>query len=219
MKILIVEDNQRLRRSILEYTRAEGCVADAASDGEEGLYKALNWDYDLILLDVMMPKIDGWEMLRRIRERKTTPVIMVTARDQIDDRVRGLDEGADDYLVKPFEMRELMARIRANTRRVENNPQPCLEAGDIMVNTVKRQAYFKDQAVELTAREYTLLEMFMYKRNEVLSREFIYDHLFDERDETVSNMLEVYVYKLRSKFGKDSIQTRRGLGYIFMPES
>ncbi len=219
MKILIVEDNQRLRRSMLEYTRAEGCVADSASDGEEGLYKAMNWDYDLILLDVMMPKIDGWEMLRQIREQKDTPVILVTARDQIDDRVRGLDDGADDYLVKPFEMRELMARIRANLRRVENSPKPCLKAGDIVVNTVKRQAYFKDESVELTAREYTLLEMFMYKQNEVLSREYIYDHLFDESDETVSNMLEVYVYKLRSKFGKDSIQTRRGLGYVFMPDS
>ena len=218
MKVLIVEDNSRLRRSMLEYVRAEGYVADAAEDGAEGLYKAQNWDYDLILLDVMMPEMDGWAVLEKLRERKTTPVIMVTARDQIDDRIRGLDEGADDYLVKPFEMSELMARIRANVRRAEGNPQPRLRAGDIEVNTVNRTAYLNQEIVDLTAREYTLLEMFMYKRNEVVSRDFIYDHLFDERDETVSNMLEVYIYKLRAKFGKESIQTRRGMGYVFMPE-
>ncbi|MEM9160974.1 MAG: response regulator transcription factor [Verrucomicrobiota bacterium] len=218
MKVLIVEDNDRLRRSMLEYARAEGLVADAVGDGEEGLYRAENWDYDVVLLDVMMPRMDGWEVLRKLRETRTTPVIMVTARDQIDDRIRGLDEGADDYLVKPFEMEELMARIRANVRRSKGSPKPHVEVGDVGLNTASRTAYFKGEAVELTAREYTLLEMFVYKRNEVVSRDYIYERLFDDRDESMSNMLEVYVYKLRSKFGKDSIQTRRGMGYIFMPE-
>lgn len=133
--MLIVEDNDRLRKSLLDYVRDDGFAADAAGDGEEGLYKALNWDYDLVVLDVMLPKLDGWELVQRLRQAgKEMPVIMLTARDKLDDRVKGLDRGADDYMVKPFEMDELTARIRAALRRSHGAPNPVLNIGPIQLN-------------------------------------------------------------------------------------
>jgi len=218
MKVLVVEDNPRLRKSIVDYLRDEGCVTDAAGDGAEGLYKAVNWDYDVVVLDVMLPEMDGWSVLENIRQQKETPVIMLTARDELKDRVRGLDGGADDYLVKPFEMEELVARIRALSRRSEGARSPVLEVGPILVHTASRRVELNGESVELTAREYTLLELFVYKRDQVLSRDFLYERLFDENDESISNMLDVYIYKLRRKFGKQRIQTRRGQGYMLVSE-
>jgi two-component system OmpR family response regulator len=218
MKILIVEDNDRLRKSLLEYLRDEGFAADAAEDGEEGLYKAMNWEYDAIVLDVMMPKLDGFEVLKRLRTSgKKCPVIMLTARDQIWDKLRGLNGGADDYLAKPFEMDELVARLRSAIRRTAASPNPYLEIGPIKLNTATRTAYVGNVMVVLTAREYALMEILAMHRDEVVTREFLYERLFDERDESVSNMLDVYIYKLRQKFGKDHIQTRRGMGYQLTP--
>ena len=217
MKILIVEDNDRLRKSLLDYIRDDGFAADAAGDGEEGLYKAQNWDYDLIVLDVMLPKLDGWEVIQRLRQAgKTMPVIMLTARDKVDDRIKGLNCGADDYMVKPFEMDELIARIRAALRRSHGAPNPVLNAGPIQLNTATRTAFIEGTLVMLTAREYALLEILMNKQNEIVTRDYIYEHLFDERDETMSNMLDVYIYKLRQKFGKEHLQTRRGMGYMLV---
>jgi len=218
MKILIVEDNDRLRKSLLEYLRDEGFAADAAGDGEEGLYKAMNWDYDAIVLDVMMPKLDGFEVLKKLRTAgRKCPVIMLTARDQIWDKLRGLNGGADDYLTKPFEMDELAARLRSAIRRTADAPNPYLEIGPIKLNTATRTAYVGSDMVVLTAREYALMEILAMHRDEVVTREFLYERLFDERDESVSNMLDVYIYKLRQKFGKDHIQTRRGMGYQLTP--
>jgi len=217
MKILIIEDNDRLRKSLLDYIRDEGFAADAAEDGEEGLYKAVNWEYDLIVLDVMLPKLDGWELLQRLRQAgKNMPVIMLTARDALDDRLKGLNCGADDYMVKPFEMEELVARIRATIRRSGGTGNPVLTLGPIQLNTATRPALLKGQLIMLTAREYSLLEIFMTRANTVVDRDFIYEHLFDERDESVSNMLDVYIYKLRQKLGKDHLQTRRGMGYMLV---
>jgi two-component system OmpR family response regulator len=217
MKILIVEDNDRLRKSLLDYIRDDGFTADAAGDGEEGLYKALNWDYDLVVLDVMLPKLDGWELIQRLRQAgKKMPVIMLTARDRLDDRIKGLNCGADDYMVKPFEMEELTARIRAALRRSHGEPNPVLNVGPIQLNTATRTAFLKGELIVLTAREYALLEILMMKSNEVVTRDYIYEHLFDERDESMSNMLDVYMYKLRQKLGKDHLQTRRGMGYVLI---
>lgn len=144
------------------------------------------------------------------------PVIMLTARDALDDRLKGLNCGADDYMVKPFEMEELVARIRATIRRSGGTGNPVMTLGPIQLNTATRTALVKGQLIMLTAREYSLLEIFMTRANTVVDRDYIYEHLFDERDESVSNMLDVYIYKLRQKLGKDHLQTRRGMGYMLV---
>lgn len=214
MKILVVEDNDRLRKSLVEYLRDEGFAADGAADGEEGLHRAREWDYDAIVLDVMIPAPDGFEVLRRLRaEGKTAPVLMLTARGGLDDRLHGLDSGADDYLTKPFELAELVARIRSLGRRARHAPNPLIRIGALEMNTALRTITLAGGAVELTAREYALLELLALRREEVVSRDFLYEHLFDERDDTMSNMLDVYIYKLRHKLGKGVIRTRRGIGY------
>jgi two-component system, OmpR family, response regulator len=214
MKILVVEDNDRLRKSLVEYLRDEGFAADGVADGEDGLHRAREWDYDAIILDVMIPAPDGFEVLRRLRaEGGTAPVIMLTARTGLDDRLHGLDSGADDYLTKPFELAELVARIRSLVRRARHAPNPLVRIGALEMNTARRTTALAGAAVELTAREYALLELLALRRDEVVSREFLYEHLFDERDDTMSNMLDVYIYKLRHKLGKGAIRTRRGIGY------
>jgi two-component system OmpR family response regulator len=187
---------------------------DESADGEEGLYKALNWDYDLVVLDVMMPVMDGWEVLEKLRKEKQTPVLMLTALDQVRDKVKGLNHGADDYLAKPFDLAELVARVRAVIRRNGGEHRPEVSVGKVTINTTSKTLKVNDKEVEVTAREYAMAELMIQHRGEVVSRDFLYDHLFDENDESMSNMLDVYVYKLRQKFGKGFIKTRRGQGYI-----
>ncbi|MEM6601272.1 MAG: response regulator transcription factor [Verrucomicrobiota bacterium] len=218
MKVLVIEDNDRLRKSVLDYVRDEGFAADEAADGEEGFYKATNWQYDAIILDIMLPRLDGLQVLQQLRDSgSSTPVIILTARDAVQDRVSGLNSGADDYLVKPFEMEELVARIRAAIRRAGGRPKLVLEAGPIMLHTAQRTVTLNERQVELTAREYALLEILAFRQGAVVTRDEIYEKLFDERDETMSNMLDVYIYKLRQKFGKEHIVTRRGMGYQLVP--
>ncbi|MEY3897300.1 MAG: hypothetical protein RLZZ214_2821, partial [Verrucomicrobiota bacterium] len=184
MKILVVEDNDRLRKSLVEYLRDEGFAADGAADGEDGLHRAREWDYDAIVLDVMIPAPDGFEVLRRLRaEGRTAPVLMLTARSGLDDRLHGLDSGADDYLTKPFELAELVARIRSLARRARHAPNPLIRIGALEMNTALRTITLAGGAVELTAREYALLELLALRRDEVVGREFLYEHLFDERDD------------------------------------
>ncbi len=220
MKALIIEDNDRLRKSLLDYLRDEGFAADAAADGEEGFYKATNWEYDVIVLDAMIPLADGFEVLRKLRATgRTTPILMLTARGGLADRLRGLNTGADDYLVKPFEMEELVARIRSVIRRSKHAPNPLLQIGPLTLDTATRTACMGGNPMTLNAREYALLEMLVVHRDEVLSRAFLYEKLFDERDDSLSNMLDVYIYKLRQKVGKDFIRTRRGMGYQLVAES
>jgi two-component system OmpR family response regulator len=214
VRILVVEDEPDLLGALRKSLRDEGYAVDVAEDGEEGLYKATAWDYDAVILDIMLPKGDGWEVLRRIRRSKKIPVLMLTARDTVEDRIRGLDGGADDYLVKPFEIRELLARLRALIRRSAGQARAMLEIGDVAIDTASRTVKKAGHEVPLTAREYTLLEHLALHRGQLVSRADIYEHLFDENDDTVSKIVEVHVSNIRKKLGKNLIATRRGLGYI-----
>jgi two-component system OmpR family response regulator len=213
MRVLAVEDEPDLLGSLMKALREDGYAVDGAPDGEDGLYKAESYDYDAVVLDIMLPGIDGWEVLRRLRKTKKTPVLMLTARDAVRDRVRGLDSGADDYLVKPFELPELLARLRALIRRAASKAQPQLEIGDVTIDTAARKVSRQGQEVILTAREYTLLEFLALHRGELVTRTMLYDHLFDENDDTLSNLLDVHVSNLRKKLGHEFITTRRGHGY------
>lgn len=213
MRVLIVEDEPDLLASVLQAVREDGYAADGAADGEEGLYKAENYDYDAIVLDIMLPGLDGWEVLRRLRKSKKTPVLMLTARDAVRDRVKGLDTGADDYVVKPFDIDEVLARLRALIRRAASEAQPRLELGDVTVDTVARTVSQRGEPVTLTAREYALLEFLALHRGKLVTRTMLYEHLFDENDNTLSNLLDVHVSNLRKKLGHEFITTRRGHGY------
>lgn len=213
MRILIVEDEPDLLSGLAQALREEGYAVDTASDGEDGLYKAENYDYDAVVLDVMLPKLDGWEILARLRKTKKTPVLMLTARDQSRDRVRGLDTGADDYVVKPFDLPELFARLRALIRRSANKTTNVIEIGSVKIDTAARNVLLKGKPVELTAREYSLVEFLILHRGEVVTRTQLYEHLFDENDDTFSNLLDVHVSNVRKKLGAEFIATRRGHGY------
>jgi two-component system OmpR family response regulator len=158
MRILVIEDEPRLLRNLAKALREEGYAVDTADSGDDGLFKAETYDYDAIVLDVMLPRLDGWEVLQRLRKEKQTPVLMLTARDTSKDRVRGLDSGADDYLVKPFDLPELFARIRALIRRAAGQPRPVLELGDVAIDTRARTVTRSGEPVVLTAREYAILE-------------------------------------------------------------
>src|SRR6266496_612606 len=213
MRILVVEDEPRLLRNLAKALREEGYAVDMADAGDEGVYKAENYNYDAIVLDVMLPRLDGWEVLERLRKQKQTPVLMLTARDAGHDRVRGLDGGADDYLVKPFDLPELLARLRALIRRAAGQPRPHLAVGDVLIDTRARSVTRAGQPVALTAREYAVLEYLALHRGEVVTRTALYEHLFDESDDTLSNLLDVHVFSIRKKLGHDLIATRRGHGY------
>lgn len=214
MRVLVVEDQDDLREVVAETLREESFAVDESADGEEGLYKALNWDYDIVVLDVMMPVMDGLEVLEKLRKEKQTPVLMLTALDQVRDKVKGLNHGADDYLAKPFDLAELVARVRAVMRRKGGDHRPEVTVGNVTINTTAKTLRLGNQEVEVTAREFAMAELMIKHRDEVVTRDFLYDHLFDENDESMSNMLDVYVYKLRQKLGKNFIKTRRGQGYI-----
>lgn len=217
MRVLVVEDEPDLLGSLLKALREDDYAADGAPDGEEGLYKAEVNEYDAVVLDVMLPGIDGWELLRRLRKSKKTPVLMLTARDAVRDRVRGLDTGADDYLVKPFDVEELLARLRALIRRSANQPNSRLEIGDVVIDTAARKISRAGQEIILTAREYALVEFLALHRGKLVTRTMLYEHLFDEDDNTLSNLLDVHVSNIRKKLGHDFIATRRGHGYCIEP--
>jgi two-component system OmpR family response regulator len=213
MRVLIVEDEPDLLGSLLQAVREDGYAADGAADGEEGFYKAESYDYDAIVLDVMLPELDGWEVLQRLRKIKKTPVLMLTARDAVKDRVKGLDTGADDYVVKPFDVDEVLARLRALIRRSASEAQPRLEIGDVVIDMAARTVALRGELVTLTAREYALLEFLALHRGKLVTRTMLYEHLFDENDNTLSNLLDVHVSNLRKKLGHEFITTRRGHGY------
>ncbi|MBP6785450.1 MAG: response regulator transcription factor [Verrucomicrobiales bacterium] len=213
MRLLVVEDEPDLLAGLARALRREGYAVDTAEDGEDGLYKAQSTDYDAIVLDVMLPRLDGWEVLARLREGKSTPVLMLTARDRSADRVKGLDTGADDYLVKPFDSAELFARLRAIIRRGARQTRSVLEIGEVSLDTAARKVTRSGQLVTLTAREYVFLEYLALHRGEVVTRTALYEHLFDENESTLSNILDVHVFNLRKKLGQEFIVTRRGHGY------
>jgi len=214
MRVLVIEDEPDLLAGVVRPLRKRGYAVDTATDGEEGLFKALSNDYDGIILDVMLPHLDGWEILTRLRARKSTPVLMLTARDGTKDRIRGLDIGADDYLVKPFDLDELMARDPALIRRGKGRPQPMLDVGEVRLDTNARTVEREGQPVTLTAREFVVLEYLALRRGQVVTRTELYEHLFDDEDATLSNILDVHVSNLRKKLGATVISTRRGHGYI-----
>jgi two-component system OmpR family response regulator len=213
MKILVIEDEPRLQRNLAKALREEGYAVDTAGDGADGLFKAETYDYDLIVLDVMLPRLDGWELLARLRKTKSTPVLMLTARDAHADRVRGLDTGADDYLVKPFDLAELLARIRALIRRSANRPTNTIEIGEVVLDTRARAVARAGNSIPMTAREFAILEYLALHRGEVISRTELYEHLFDENNDTLSNLVDVHVFSIRRKLGAELIATRRGQGY------
>ncbi|KAB2648251.1 MAG: response regulator transcription factor [Verrucomicrobia bacterium] len=213
MRILVVEDELDLQRALVRALRDEGYAVDSANDGEDGFFNAKNTDYDAVILDVMMPRMDGWEVIKQLRKIKRTPVLMLTARDQSRDRVKGLDSGADDYVVKPFDLPELLARLRAIIRRSANKTTNQIELGSVVVDTAARNIMHSGKPVELTAREYSLVEFLALHRGEVVTRTTLYEHLFDEDDSTMSNLLDVHVSNVRKKLGPEFITTRRGHGY------
>ncbi len=214
MRILLVEDEPDVRMAISRSLREEGYAVDEADNGLDGLAKAKWWEYDAIILDVMLPKMDGLKMLRTLREKIKTPVLILSARDSQQDRIIGLDSGADDYLVKPFGMGELFARLRALIRRSAGNPDPILRHADIALDTRTKTVNRADTPVELTAREYALLELLLMNKGSLVTRAKIYEHLVDEDDSSMSNVVEVHMARIRKKLGHDIISTRRGMGYM-----
>jgi two-component system, OmpR family, response regulator len=211
---LVVEDEPALLSVIAQALREAGYAVDEAADGEAGLYKAKAWEYDAIVLDVMLPKRDGWSVLTALRKTHKTPVLFLTARDAVADRVRGLDVGGDDYLVKPFDLSELLARVRALIRRAAGQAAPVITIGDVAIDTGAKRVTLDARPVTLTAREYAIVEMLALRRGQVVTRTQIYEHIFDENDDSLSNLLEVHVMNVRKKLGKDFIVTRRGQGYV-----
>jgi two-component system, OmpR family, response regulator len=218
MRILIVEDEAKMARLISRAISEEGMAADIAARGEDALDMAGSTEYDAILLDLGLPGIDGFETCRRLRsDGVRAPVLVLTARDAVEDRVAGLDSGADDYVAKPFAIVELLARIRALTRRGPIERPPVLEAGDLRLDPANRQAWRGQEEIPLSAREFGLLEALMRRPGQILSREQLLEQVWGEDGETESNVVDVYVYYLRQKvdrpFGAQSIETVRGGGY------
>jgi len=213
MRLLVIEDDPALLRTLAATLREENYAVDTAADGADGLFKAQQNTYDAILLDVMLPKLDGWGVLAALRPANRTPVLMLTARDAVPDRIKGLNAGADDYLTKPFDIDELLARLRALIRRAAGQTSTRISIGELALDTAARRATIAGEEVVLTAREYALLEYLALHRGEVVTRATLYEHLFDEADDSLSNLLDVHVSNLRKKLGRDLIVTRRGHGY------
>ena len=213
MRLLVAEDEPDLLRSLALALRDEGYAVDTAATGTDALFKALEVDYDTLIVDLMLPELDGFSILAKLRTRKNTPVLLLTARDSTADRVRGLDAGADDYLVKPFDLPELLARVRALLRRSSGNPKPILEAGSVLIDPASKKVTLHGNEIPLTAREYALVEYLVRNKGTVVSRTALYEHLFDESEDSLSNLLDVHVSNIRKKLGHDFIVTRRGHGY------
>jgi heavy metal response regulator len=219
MRILVVEDEKKVAGFIKKGLEEELYAADVASDGEEGLGLAEAENYDLIILDIMLPKIDGLEVLSRLRKNKiTTPILLLTAKDSVDDKVNGLNRGADDYLTKPFAFSELLARTRVLLRRGQNETKTVLQVADLTLDLVKHKVSRDGEEIELTGKEYSLLEYFMRSPGKVLTRTMIAEHVWDYNFDTFTNVIDVYVNHLRKKidksYSKKLIHTLRGVGYV-----
>jgi DNA-binding response OmpR family regulator len=219
MRVLLVEDYTPLRESVTQALEEAGFAVDASADGEEGLWYARSSDYDAIVLDIVLPKLDGLSVLQQLRKAGSrTPVLLLTAKDTVADRVAGLDLGADDYLVKPFALEELLARVRSLLRRKYDAADPILRVQDLEVNTVSRIVHRGGQRIDLTAREYALLEFLARRMGEIVSRTEIWEHVYDFRSTVESNVVDVYVGYLRKKIECGGlprlIHTRRGQGYV-----
>ena len=219
MRFLLVEDEPRVARFIARGLREQGYAIDTAPDGDEAMFKASISEYDLIILDVMLPRKNGFDVCKALRAAGTkSPILMLTARDAIDDRVKGLDSGADDYLTKPFDFKELLARLRALLRRANDLRPEILRVADLTLNTANHSVVRSGKSISLTAKEYSLLEFFMLREGRLVSRSEIAEHVWDENFDPFSNVIDVYVRRLRKKidenFDPPLIHTRRGEGYI-----
>ncbi len=218
MKILVIEDHAVLRQSLCQGLREEGYTVESADDGEEGLWRARNAQAGAIVLDLMLPKIDGFTLLRRLRQTDViTPVLILTARGDVEDRVKGLNLGADDYLPKPFSFAELLARVQALLRRRYDQRSPAIEVGPLCIETTQRRVTMNGAAVHLTPREYHLLELLARRGGEVVSRQEIWDCIYEFETESSSNVVEVFISYLRRKLDRPNepslIETVRGHGY------
>lgn len=223
MKILLIEDYTPLRESIRQGLAENGYAVDCTGDGEEGLWYASTGEYDVLILDLRLPGMEGLEILRRLRAQKNkVHVLIVTARDSIDDRVEGLDLGADDYLVKPFEFNELLARVRALVRRKYDQKEPVIRVADMEIDTSARVVRRSGRSVDLTVREYAIMELLARKAGKVVSRETILEGIYDFASELSSNVIDVYVGRLRKKLesgeGSKVLHTKRGFGYMLGEE-
>jgi DNA-binding response OmpR family regulator len=223
MRVLLIEDHKPLVRALRQGLEEEGFAVDTAEDGEEGDFKARTAGYDVIILDLMLPKVDGTTLLRQWRkDGLPTHVLVLTALDSMEDKVNGLDLGADDYLTKPFELSELFARLRALIRRNHQVKNPILKIHDLEIDTASRTVKRAGRGIHLTPREYALLEFLAFHRGKVATRTMIWEHLYDEHDETTSNVVDVYIRYLRTKIDKGYdpplILTRWGEGYMLRGE-
>ena len=219
MRILIVEDEKKVAGFIKKGLEEETYAVDVAYDGEEGFHLADMNQYDMIILDLMLPKMDGLEVLTRLRDKKvSTPILLLTAKDAVDDKVTGLNKGADDYLTKPFAFSELLARIRSLLRRGQAETQTELKVGDLILDMVSHKVSREGEEIELTGKEYSLLEYFMRNEGKVLTRTMIAEHVWDYNFDTFTNVIDVYVNHLRKKIDKQYpaklLHTLRGVGYV-----
>jgi DNA-binding response OmpR family regulator len=219
MRLLLVEDDSTIARFIAKGLREQSYAIDVAGSGEQALYQAAINTYDLVILDVMIPAPDGFAVCRELRKSgHRMPILMLTARDAVEDRIAGLDGGADDYLTKPFEFRELLARLRALIRRTGSLQAAQLVVADLIVDTVGQNVSRRGQAISLTAKEYALVEFLARNAGRVVGRAEIAEHVWDEEFDPFSNLIEVYVNRIRRKvdsgFGKPLLHTRRGAGYV-----
>jgi len=219
MRILLIEDERSAAQMLAKGLREQGYAVDVAADGADGSYRAALNPYDLILLDVMLPRKSGLAICRELRESgSSVPILMLTARDTVEDRIAGLDHGADDYLTKPFEYRELLARVRALLRRGAAIYTDVIEIADLRIDCKARTVTRAGRNIELTAKEYAVLDCLARKQGELVSREFLSEHAWDERFDLFSNLIEVYILRLRRKidahFEEKLLRTRRGEGYI-----
>jgi two-component system OmpR family response regulator len=219
MRVLLVEDEIKMARAVRRGLEQEGYAVDVAPDGEEAIFQAAENEYDAVVLDVMLPGLNGFEVCRDMRSRgRWAPVLMLTARDAVEDRIHGLDVGADDYLVKPFAFGELLARLRALIRRGPHERPPILEVDDVVLDPASHRVTRAGQEVVLSGREFALLEYLMHHAGRVLTRRQIMEHVWDYNYEGLSNVVDVYVGYLRKKlerpFGTTLISTVRGVGYV-----
>ena len=218
MRILIVEDEKNIADALMRALNEQHYSVDIASNGKDGIYLAEVNDYDLIILDIMLPDISGWDVCRELRQDKiTTPIMMLTALDTVENKIRGLDEGADDYLTKPFDLGELLARARSLMRRQSSQKTSIIEIADILMDTSERTVKRAGKDIKLSAKEFALLEYFVMNKNKVLTREMISEHVWDMNFDPQSNVIDSFVRFLRQKIDKDFeiqlIHTIRGVGY------
>jgi DNA-binding response OmpR family regulator len=219
MRVLLIEDYDLLRQSLEQGLREEGYAVDAARDGETGLWQARSGNYDVVVLDLMLPKIDGLSILKKLRdEGSPSHVLILTAKDSTSDRIKGLDAGADDYLVKPFALGELLARVRALVRRKYDAKSPVIQVSDLHIDTTARSVSRGGERIDLSAREYALLEFMAHRVGQIVTRTEIWDHVYDDASTAESNVVDVFIGHLRRKIERDGlprlIHTRRGIGYL-----